>query len=121
MDQQLDANQWVDRYGDLMFRYTLVRVKDTDAAEEIVQTALIAALQARKSYEGRSSEKSWLFGILKHKILDHFRDIKQKRSYEAQSDDDQDPYEKDYKIDGHWVTPRKTGTPTLNGRPLTAS
>ena len=78
-NQEIDANQWVERYGDLMYRYTLVRVKDQGAAEEIVQVTFFAALQATLSYQGRSSEKSWLFGILKHKILDHFREIKKTR------------------------------------------
>ncbi len=30
-NQEIDANQWVERYGDIMYRYTLVRVKDQGA------------------------------------------------------------------------------------------
>jgi len=98
--QEIDANQWVDRYGDLMYRYTLVRVKDQGDAEEIVQVTFLAALQATHTYAGRSSEKSWLFGILKHKILDHFREIKKNRSFDLSPDDDQDPC--GYDSMGHW-------------------
>ena len=98
--QEIDANQWVDRYGDLMYRYTLVRIRDQGAAEEIVQVTFLAALQATHTYAGRSSEKSWLFGILKHKILDHFREIKKNRSFDLSPDDDQDPCE--YDSMGHW-------------------
>ena len=98
--QEIDANQWVDRYGDLMYRYTLVRVKDQGAAEEIVQVTFLAALQATHTYEGRASEKSWLFGILKHKILDHFREIKKYRSFDLSPDDDPDPC--GYDSSGHW-------------------
>lgn len=98
--QDIDANQWVDRYGDLMYRYTLVRVKDQEAAEEIVQVTFFAALQATHTYAGRSSEKSWLFGILKHKIMDHFRDIKKNRSFDLSPEDDPDPGE--YDPTGGW-------------------
>ena len=39
----------------------------------MVQETLLAAFQARASYSGRSSEKTWLTGILKHKIIDSIR------------------------------------------------
>ena len=99
-NQEIDSNQWVDRYGDLMYRYTLVRVKDQDAAQEIVQVTFLAALQATPSYAGRSSEKSWLFGILKHKILDHFREIKKGRLFDLSPEDDPDPC--GYDALGNW-------------------
>jgi len=98
----------VERYGDALFRYTLVRVKDPVAAEEIVQTTLLAALQAQNSFAGKSSEKSWLFGILKHKIMDHFRSLKSQRSHELTPDDDTDPYENAYNENGHWVSPPRS-------------
>ncbi len=98
--QSIDASQWVDRYGDLMYRFTLVRVKDPGIAEEIVQVTFFAALQSVHSFAGRSSEKSWLFGILKHKILDHFREVKKNRIYDTSLPEDQDPFE--YDPSGHW-------------------
>lgn len=98
--QGIDANQWVDRYSDLMYRYTLVRVKDQGVAEEIVQVTFLAALQATHAYEGRASEKSWLFGILKHKIMDHFRETKKNRSFDLSPDDDPDSC--GYDASGHW-------------------
>lgn len=105
MSELLNSEEWVDRYGDLMYRFALVRVKDQDAAEELVQITLMAALQSRDSFQGRSSEKSWLFGILKHKILDHFRQIRQKRNFELEPEDEADPYENGYDETGHWIHP----------------
>ncbi len=102
MAEPLNSDLWVEQYGDMLYRYTLVRVKDPDAAEEIVQVTLLAALQAKDSFQGRSTEKSWLFGILKHKILDHFRDLKNHRTYELTSEDGPDPLENAYLPDGHW-------------------
>ncbi|MCF8719839.1 sigma-70 family RNA polymerase sigma factor [Nitrospina gracilis] len=101
----IDSEQWVDKYGDTMYRFTLVRVKDPMIAHDIIQTTLLAALQAQHTFAGKSSEKSWLFGILKHKIMDHFRSQKSQRTYELTPDDDADPYENAYNESGHWVSP----------------
>lgn len=65
--------EWVDRYGDYLYRCALVRVREPQLAEDMVQETFLAALKAHGSFEGRSSEKTWLVGILKHKIIDHFR------------------------------------------------
>jgi len=103
--EKLDSNMWLDNYGDMMYRYTLVRVRDPDAAEEIVQVALLAALQAQDSFQGRSSEKSWLFGILKHKIIDHFRAAGKQISLDLLPGDPGDPYEKAYDHTGRRHSP----------------
>ncbi len=103
----LDSNLWVERYGDILYRYTLVRVNNPDSAQEIVQVTLLAALQSQKSFAGRSSEKSWLFGILKHKIMDHFRSLKTRRTYELSTDDDANPYENEFDELGHFINPPK--------------
>lgn len=111
MKEPLNSDLWVEQYGDMMYRYTLVRVKDTDAAEEIVQVTLLAALQAQGSFQGRSTEKSWLFGILKYKILDHFRHLKAHRTYELTPDDGPDPLEGAYQSNGKWAnTPKNWDT-----------
>ena len=68
-----DPSEWVDRYGDYLFRYAMLRLRDRSAAEDLVQETFLAALTARGSFSGNSSESTWLVGILKHKIADHFR------------------------------------------------
>ena len=68
-----DAEDWVDRYGETLYRFALVRVKDPVVAEDLVQETFLAALRGRENFQGRSSLKSWLVAILKHKIVDHIR------------------------------------------------
>ncbi|NLE65155.1 MAG: sigma-70 family RNA polymerase sigma factor, partial [Elusimicrobia bacterium] len=68
-----DPSTWVDSHGDYLFRYALMRVRNREQAENMVQETFLAALTARHSFSGRSSERTWLIGILKHKIIDHFR------------------------------------------------
>ncbi len=51
MAEPLNSDIWVEQYGDMLYRYTLVRVKNPDDAEEIVQVTLLAALQAKDSFQ----------------------------------------------------------------------
>jgi len=68
-----DPGQWLDAHGDYLFRYALIRVQNESTAEDLVQDTLLAALSAQHQRAGQSSERTWLTGILKHKIVDHFR------------------------------------------------
>jgi len=68
-----DAARWLDQHGDYLFKYASFRLRDTSAAEDVVQETFLAALKAYEKFEGRGSERTWLVGILKHKITDHFR------------------------------------------------
>jgi RNA polymerase sigma-70 factor, ECF subfamily len=68
-----DPERWVDEYGDFLFKFALIRLRDPGKAEDAVQETFIAALKGGKSFAGRSTERSWLAGILKNKICDHFR------------------------------------------------
>ena len=70
-----DPGIWVEQHGDYLFKYALFRLRDSSAAEDVVQETFLAALRGYEKFEGRGSERTWLVGILKHKITDHFRRI----------------------------------------------
>lgn len=78
---KLDPDRWVDDHGDYLFHYALSRLRDQTRAEDFVQETLLAALRSHEKFEGRSSERSWLTGILKNKILDHFRKAGRETSF----------------------------------------
>jgi RNA polymerase sigma-70 factor (TIGR02943 family) len=86
--ETLKPQKWVEHYADMMYRYTLVRVKDADVAEELVQSTFFAALKSQSTFAGKSTEKTWLFGILKHKTMDYFRGFKKHVSIDMTSEDD---------------------------------
>ncbi len=65
--------QWIEQHGDALFRFAYLRLRDRDAAEDLVQETLLAALRAK--FSGQSSERTWLIGILKHKLSDHWRRV----------------------------------------------
>ena len=96
---------WIEQYGDYLFRYAMFRLRDAAAAEDAVQETLLAALQSDNRFAGRSSERTWLVGILKHKIIDHYRRIG--RGHEVAYEGDAtygefDPFEKTGEWAGHW-------------------
>ncbi|MFG0329045.1 MAG: sigma-70 family RNA polymerase sigma factor [Phycisphaerales bacterium] len=68
-----DPERWLDDHGDCLFAVALARTRRRDVAEELVQETLLGALQTRGQFAGRSSERVWLLGILRHKIVDYFR------------------------------------------------
>lgn len=69
----LQPDTWVDEHADALYHYALLRLRDPNAAEEVVQETLLAALEARHRFAGRASPRTWLAGILKHKIVDQLR------------------------------------------------
>ena len=70
------ALRWVQMHGDILWRFALARTRSNEAAEEIVQETVLAALQAFDAFAGGSSERTWLLGIAANKIADHFRRVR---------------------------------------------
>jgi RNA polymerase sigma-70 factor (ECF subfamily) len=93
--------EWVDEHGDVLYRFALARVRDPIIAEDLVQEAFLAALQSRQGFSGRSSERTWLVGILKHKIVDHLRATYRNREVPA-SEDEADDVAAQFDERGHW-------------------
>jgi len=76
-----DPERWVEEHGDYLFKYALSRLRDPAKAEDLVQETFLAALKGGKDFQGRSSEKSWLVGILKNKICDFYRKASRETSF----------------------------------------
>ncbi len=104
--QNIDPSTWVDDHGDTLFRFAFVRLRDEAAAEDLVQETLLSAIQSIEKFGGGSSVRTWLVGILKHKIVDHYRkNSKQVQLTEEDADlSDLDGFfSRPDKWDGHWV------------------
>jgi RNA polymerase sigma-70 factor (TIGR02943 family) len=65
--------QWVEDYTKEMYSWALHKVSDTELAKDLVQDTFLAAVEKIQSFKGDSSPKTWLFSILNHKIIDHYR------------------------------------------------
>jgi RNA polymerase sigma-70 factor (TIGR02943 family) len=68
-----EPSEWLSQYGDALYRFALARLRKPHDAEEAVQEALLAALQARGQFSGQSHPLTWLMGILKRKVADQWR------------------------------------------------
>lgn len=57
----------------VLFRFALRATRDPELARDLTQDALLAAVAQGASFAGRSSLRTWVIGILSHKVIDHFR------------------------------------------------
>ncbi|HWC60257.1 MAG TPA: sigma-70 family RNA polymerase sigma factor [Verrucomicrobiae bacterium] len=67
------SSDWVDAHADYLFNFAVGQVRDAGIAEELVQETFLAAVKSSSRFSGQSSERTWLVGILRHKIFDHLR------------------------------------------------
>lgn len=97
-----NPEMWVDQHGDALYRYALLRLRDSQRAEDAVQETFLAALKAQNSFGGQSSERTWLIGILKHKIIDHFRKTSREvpAVFEGESGAED---EEQFRVTGEWI------------------
>ena len=87
----------IARHSGYLLRYARSRVRDAHLAEEAVQDTLLAALESLDSFDGRATLRTWLTGILLHKIHDGFR--RGARDAELPEADPAEPVE--------WLTPER--------------
>src|SRR6266850_1083646 len=80
-----DPERWVEEHGDELFGFAMIRVRDRGAAQDLVQETFLAALRAGASFAGRSTERAWLFGILRNKVVDYYR-LKSREAASAGND-----------------------------------
>ena len=70
-------NNWFNKHSDCLFRYALSRTKDKERAKDILQETFCSALQSfdklKNNDRDDANTRRWLFGILKHKVVDCFR------------------------------------------------
>jgi RNA polymerase sigma-70 factor (ECF subfamily) len=69
-----------------LMAYALRRTRSREQAEDAVQEAMLAALEGLDGYAGGSSLSTWLFGILKHKIVDGLRRGSREQPLEQDAD-----------------------------------
>ncbi|QEC68052.1 sigma-70 family RNA polymerase sigma factor [Panacibacter ginsenosidivorans] len=99
MSAQLDATKWVNDYSDMLYRYALPRVNDSEIAKDLVQDTFLAAWRNYDNFKGEISEKNWLYAILKNKIIDHFRKASTRLTDSLPGMADDDPY---FDEAAHW-------------------
>ncbi len=92
-----------------LMRFARLQLRNDAWAEDAVSETLLAALAKPQSFEQRAQLRTWLVGILKHKIIDAIR--LRSREVALYSGDDESASASDeldalmFKADGHFCTP----------------
>ena len=110
---QLNPENWVEEYGDYLFRYAYSRLRETNAAEEVVQETFLAGVRYSEQFAGRGSERGWLMGILKRKIVDYIR-ARNKHGAAGSGADDWDPSAQLFDNLGNWKSGALNVAPEKN-------
>ena len=93
----------VENLRPYLLRYATLQLRDTAAAEDAVQEALLAALAGEANFAGRSNLRTWLTGILKHKIVDTIRRQSRERpALEQETGGDAGEFDGWFDRRGHW-------------------
>ena len=89
-----EPERWMEDHGSALYSFAMLHTYDAHRAEDLVQETLLAALKSSKNFHGDSSIRTWLIGILKHKIMDEFRRQSKEGLISNSSDDVIDAIEK---------------------------
>jgi RNA polymerase sigma-70 factor (ECF subfamily) len=104
-----DYEQQLVAQRSYLMRFARLQLRNDAWAEDAVSETLLAALSKPQAFEARSQLKTWLVGILKHKIMDLLR----KRAREPQlnvadGEDENELVDALFKENGHWADPPQT-------------
>lgn len=89
-----------------MIKFAQLQLRDAALAEDVVQEALAAALNSAKEFAGRSALKTWVFAILKNKIVDQIRQQSRTTNISALSSEEEsmdEAFESLFKTNAHWA------------------
>lgn len=97
-------NDWLNEHGDYLYRFALARLRDTHLAEDVVQETFLAAIKSTNFAE-QSSPRTWLTGILKHKIIDVMRKSQREVVASDLIADEDANMDEFFDSSGHWIEP----------------
>src|SRR5215471_17092273 len=91
---KLPALEAIEEHRNYLFHNALGRLRSREAAEDAVQDSFLAAFAGAKRFAGNASQRTWLTGILKHKVCDQLRRTCRERAvFESTSTTDRDEFE----------------------------
>ena len=107
-----DFRKQIEALRPYLLRFASLQLRDAAAAEDAVQEALLAALAGQASFAGRANLRTWLTGILKHKIVDAIRRQSREPVVAAEAEDEGAEIDELFTERGHWAErPAAWGNP----------
>ncbi len=107
-----EFSQRVQALQPVLLKYARLQLRNPAWAEDAVSETMLAALEKPQAFAGNSQLKTWLIGILKHKLIDQIRRNSRELSTTATREDGEDLDELLFTADGHWrESPHDWGNP----------
>lgn len=103
IDQTLSAQQ-IEEIRQKMLQFACLQIRDNDMAEDLVQESLLCAVKNIANFKRQAAFKTWVFAILKNKIVDYFR-LKDRFILETDlntNSDSEDESHSFFDQQGHW-------------------
>lgn len=91
---------------DDLLRFTQLQLRDPSIAEDIVQETLSAAYAKRDSFSAKANIKTWIFSILRNKIVDQFRHLSRHKEDSLSLEKDLEGL---FDTSGHWNRDKRPG------------
>lgn len=102
MAASTDFCRQIEALRPTLLKYARLQLRNPAWAEDAVSETLLAALEKPQAFAGASQLKTWLIGILKHKLIDQIRRNSRELSTTASPEDGEDLDELLFAADGHW-------------------
>lgn len=96
---QQNVTSWVNLYSDMLYGFALKRTNNEENAKDLVQETFLSAWRNIENYNNQISVKTWLFAILKNKLIDYYRKAATNLTEELIKDDTEEYFD----VNGHWV------------------
>jgi RNA polymerase sigma-70 factor (ECF subfamily) len=104
--QDTALNQALGQLRPTLLKIARLQLRNDTWAEDVVSETLIAALEGAQDFAGTSQLKTWVVGILKHKIIDQFRRTSREVSVEAAVEAaEAESYDELFQANGHFANP----------------
>lgn len=118
MHEKEDRLQRLTAVRPRLVSFALMHLRDRSQAEDAVQETMMSAIEKNESFAGRSGYETWVFGILKYKILDTMRVQKRHGRWQPLEDEDEDDaIDRQFQQNGRW---QESARPSSWGEPEAA-
>ena len=85
-----------------LLRFAMLQLRNEAMAEDVVQETMLAALEGKSAFSGRSQLKTWVVSILRNKIVDHLRRASREGSLPLVDDQGDADFDALFNGSGHW-------------------
>ena len=103
-----DVERVVASLGPQLLRFARLQLRSDAVAEDAVQSAQLAAIEGAAKFSGEASVKTWVFSILRNKIVDELRRRGREPDAAPLADEDGNLEDALFIVDRHWAEPPST-------------